>query len=69
VAGYERKAKVEALCREASGHPPGSSEYLGHYQTVLAKFVKGLPKKELEKYQAMAKEWTERSPPPELQRK
>jgi hypothetical protein len=69
VAGHERKAEVEALCREASGHPPGSSEYLGYYQTVLAKFVKKLSKEDREKYQAMAKEWTERSPPAELQRK
>lgn len=69
VVGHEKKAEVEQLCREQSGHPPGSKPYFGMYQRVLSDFVKTLSAEDRQKYQDMAKEWTERSPPLEIQQK
>lgn len=57
------------MCRVASGDIPGSAKYFEKYQTVLSQYVGKLPKEDLAKYQQMAKEWTERSPPVEVQQK
>jgi hypothetical protein len=69
VVGHEKKAELEQLCREKSGHLPGSKQYFGVYQTVLSDVVKALSAQDRERYENMAKEWTERRPPAELQQK
>lgn len=69
VVGHERKDEVEELCRKKSGHPPGSKPYFSMYQKVLHEFVKALDPEDRAQYEQMAKEWTERHPPVELQQK
>jgi hypothetical protein len=60
---------VEAICQEKSGKPPGSKPFFAVYQKVLTEFITKLSQEEQDKYEKMAHEWTNRSPPEEVQRK
>lgn len=67
VVGKVHKQEVEDLCLEKSGQPKGSTGYFAVYQNVLNKFVEALTEEDRTKYREMAQEWTERSPPQEVQ--
>ena len=69
MVAHEWKREIEELCRTASGHVPGSKGYFKKYQKVLSKYVATLTEDDRTQYEAMAKEWTERSPPATVQQK
>jgi hypothetical protein len=69
VVGFQRKADIQDVCRELTDSNPGTKKYIGGYQKALSKVVNELTEEEQEEYRAMAKEWTKRSPPVEVQRK
>ena len=67
VVGKLFKEEVESLCEEESGLPKGSTGFFSVYQKVLSQFVKAMSKEDRDKYRKMAREWSERSPPKEVQ--
>lgn len=67
VVGRLFKEEVESLCEEKSGLPKGSTGFFAVYQKVLSKFVQSMPKEDQDKYRKMAREWSARSPPKEVQ--
>ena len=67
VVGKLFKEEVESLCEEESGLPKGSTGFFSVYQKVLSQFVKAMSKEDQDKYRKMAQEWSERSPPKEVQ--
>ena len=64
-----RKAEVEEVCRRITDSAPGTTKYLGGYQKALSEVLEGLTKEEEAEYRAMAKTWTKKSPPLEIQRR
>ena len=68
VVGKLHKEEVERLCQEKSGEAKGTKAFISVYQKVLAKFVEELTDDDRVKYGKMAKEWTEKCPPKEIQR-
>jgi hypothetical protein len=69
VVGFQKKAEIQAACQELTNADPGTQQYIGGYQQALSKVVRDLTKEERDEYGAMAIEWTNRSPPVEVQRK
>jgi hypothetical protein len=67
VVGKLFKEEVEDLCEEKSGLPRGSTGFFSVYQNVLSEFVKAMPEEDRDKYQKMAREWSEKSPPEDVQ--
>jgi hypothetical protein len=61
--------EVEQLCREHSQAVPGERDYLKSYQKVLKTYVETITEDQHARYQEMANEWSERSPPPEVQQR
>jgi hypothetical protein len=48
-------------------HKAGSPRYLCTYKKACRKIEQKLSKNQRQKYQAMAKEWSEKKPPPKIQ--
>ena len=69
VVGALHQQEIEKLCREHSQAIPGEKAYLKSYQKVLKAYVEKLSDDEQQHYQEMAKEWSERCPPREVQQK
>jgi hypothetical protein len=61
--------EVERLCRSDSKAVPGDKKYLKSYQKVLKAFAENLPDDQQAKYQEMADEWSDRSPPQDGQQR
>jgi len=59
----------EVVTRRAKGALPGSRAFLAKYQQGLKEVMAGLTEAEKEEYKAMAEEWTNAVPPPDVQRK
>ena len=55
---------MSELC---SNNNSGSNMFLSTYQKVRRQFAEQLGPKECEKYEEMAREWTENKPPLEVQ--
>jgi hypothetical protein len=69
VVGHVLKAEVDETCRDQTDAPPGAQEYIAGYQTALKQVVDGLSAADKEEYLQMAQQWTDQSPPAEVQRK
>jgi hypothetical protein len=69
VVGHIKKVEIQEICQEDTGCLPGTKGYISGYQKALASVVEELSPTEEAKLQALAEEWTQRSPPVELQRK
>lgn len=69
VVGHVLKAEVEETCKEMTDSSPGTKEYITGYQTALKQVVDELSAEDRQRYDAMAEEWTNRSPPAEVQRR
>jgi hypothetical protein len=63
------REKIDKLAVKLSGHPPGSGPYLQKYRRAFNEVEGDFSEKERRKYRAMAKEWTERQPPPKIQQR
>ncbi len=69
VVGVLHQKEVEQLCRTRSQAVPGERAYLKSYQNVLKTYTESLPVDQQMQYQEMANEWSDRSPPEEVQQK
>src|ERR1700733_7004057 len=69
VVGHVLKTQVEELCKDKTGASPGTKEYIAGYQTALKEGVDDLSAEDRQRYEAMAEDWTNRSPPIEVQRR
>ena len=69
VVGILHQKEVEELCRKQSNAVPGDREYLKSYQKVLKSYAEDLSGDQQTKYQEMANEWSNRSPPQAVQQK
>lgn len=69
VVGHMKKAEIQELCKEETGSKPGTKKYLSGYQKVLGKVMEELTPDEVLGFKEMAREWSEKSPPKEVQRK
>ena len=69
VVGHLKKAEIQELCKEETGANPGTKRYLSGYQKVLATVMEGLRPEEVTEFKEMAREWSKKSPPQEVQRK
>lgn len=67
MVGALHQKEVERLCREDSQAVPGEKAYLKSYQNVLKKYAEALSDDQQARYQKMANEWSDRSPPHEIQ--
>jgi hypothetical protein len=57
------------LTQQMSGGTPGSQAFLGALQDATTSLWKKLPSEEQERYADIAKEWSEDSPPKDIQAK
>lgn len=64
-----KKAEIQELCKEETGSKPGTKKYLSGYQKALAKVMEDLTPEEVSGFKEMAREWSDKSPPKEVQRK
>jgi hypothetical protein len=69
VVGALHHKEIEQLCRKHSQAVPGEKSYLKSYQKVLKTYTEGLPEDQQTQYQETANEWSDRSPPPEIQQR
>lgn len=69
VANVKQQEVYSKIRDLAGGAPPGSKAFLSMYQRGLRCIVDGLSPMEKKEYQEMAKEWSEESPPTDVQRK
>jgi hypothetical protein len=69
VVGVLHQKEVEQLCRTRSQAVPGETAYLKSYQGVLKTYAESLSADRQTQYQEMANEWSDRSPPKEVQRR
>jgi hypothetical protein len=69
VVGVLHQNEVEQLCREHSQAVPGERAYLKSYQKVLKTYAESITEDQRVRYQEMANEWSDRSPPPEVQQR
>lgn len=70
VVGHEKKAEVESECHRLSGGARnGSRDWIAVYQAALKTVTDNLTSDELKDYQQKAKDWTEKSPPENEQRR
>jgi len=61
--------KIAKLAAELSKSPPGSASFLHAYKPARTQVDKKLSKRMWRKYEAMAKEWTEKRLPPRMQQR
>jgi hypothetical protein len=66
VKGYELYMQVKEL---SGGAPPGSHEFLAKYQQGLKSLLDNLSASEKVEYKTLASQWTNESPPPDIQTK
>ena len=52
---------------EMSGAPPGSQAFLGCLQDATTELWKALTEEEQEKYENMARMWSDKAPPLDIQ--
>jgi hypothetical protein len=70
VVAHLRQEQIhEVVTRLAKGAPPGSRAFLAKYQQGLKEVMMGLTEVEKDEYKALAEEWTNVVPPPDVQRK
>lgn len=69
MVGVIHQKEVEKLCRTHSQAVPGETAYLKSYQNVLKTYAESLPADQQAQYQDMADEWSDRSPPQEVQQR
>jgi len=69
VVGVLHQKEVEALCHNHSNAVPGDKEYLKSYQKVLKRYTEDLSDDQQAKYQETVNEWTDWSPPLEVQQR
>jgi len=69
VVGVLHQKEVERLCREHSHAVPGEKAYLRSYQKVLKTYAESLSDDQQAKYQDIATEWSDRSPPQDVQQR
>lgn len=65
----QRAAEVQEVVEKLSGDIPGSRAYTAKYQTGLKQVAEKLTDAEKEELFELAKQWTEESPPEQLQQK
>ena len=56
-----------ALATELSGKPPGELGFLGALQDATTVMLNALSPEDLKDYAQAAKEWSQKSPPPQIQ--
>ena len=61
--------EVEQLCRTRSQAVPGEAAYLKSYQNALKTYAESLPEDQQAQYQEMAINWTNQSPPQDVQQR
>jgi hypothetical protein len=69
VVGALHQKEIEILCRDHSQAVPGDKAYLKSYQKVLKRYAEGLSDDQKTKYQNIANEWSDRSPPRDIQQR
>jgi len=62
-----KSKEIAKLVAELSESPPGSAEFLCAYKPACTQIKNNLSRAEKEKYEAMAKEWTNNRLPPRMQ--
>jgi hypothetical protein len=63
------RQEVNELMEKLSGSKPGSKNYLAFYGAARRKFEETLTETQRQSYKAMAKEWSDRALPEEMQRR
>jgi hypothetical protein len=69
VVGHVKRPQIQEICKDETEAEPGTQGYMGGYQQALATVMKDLSQEEVEEYKKMAVEWSNKSPPKEVQRK
>jgi hypothetical protein len=69
VVGHVLKPEVEETCKDMTAASPGTQEYIAGYQTALKQVVDELSAEDRQTYAAMAVEWSNQSPPVDVQRR
>jgi hypothetical protein len=69
VVGVLHQKEIEQLCRDHSDAVPGEKAYLKSYQKVLKTYTDNLSDDQRAEYHNMATEWSDRSPPLEVQQR
>jgi hypothetical protein len=64
-----KRKKIDKLATKLSKNTPGSVDYLRNYNKARSKIERKLTATERQRYKAMAKEWSERRPPPQIQQR
>jgi hypothetical protein len=67
--GVLHQKEVEKLCRTRSQAVPGERAYSKSYQKVLKTYTESLSADQQMQYQEMADEWSDQSPPQEVQQR
>lgn len=63
------REEIDKAAVMLSGHPSGSGPYLQNYRRAFNEVEGEFTESERRKYRVMAKEWTERQPPPKMQQR
>ena len=63
------RGQIAKLAAKISNDPPGSPGYLSAYSRARCKVGQGLKDNQRQKYKAMAKEWSEKRLPKEMQQR
>ena len=69
MTDMNREEIYRLTCKLCPNDKPGSPAFLATYQMARVKFEGELSDEKRELYEAMAKEWSENKPPPEVQRR
>lgn len=69
VVGFLKKVEIQDICQTETQCLPGTKHYIGGYQKALTTVVEGLSKLEKARLHGLAKEWTKKKPPPEVQQR
>jgi hypothetical protein len=64
---HEKKEDIMELAQEMSGGVPGSKAFLGALQDATTQLWKDLSTEEQGDYAEIAKEWSDNSPPKDIQ--
>jgi hypothetical protein len=64
-----KKGEIQDICQTETDSIPGKQLYIVGYQKALATVVERLSPTEEAEFRDLAKEWTKKSPPVELQQK
>lgn len=65
----ECREEINKLAAKLSSSPEGSTKFITWYQKAVSKVVDDLSEEMREKYQALAKIWTEQAPPRAVQQR